>query len=502
MLFNFDDGHGAQALDQNQLARRLQFSVATGCAVSPGTNDLTVQVSAGGVIFDGASVSVSAQDNVALASPDSADPRKDVVYVDGTGDVKVATGTPEPAQPPGQIRRDTFRPAPPDLAAMNAVVLAEVWVSAQASDIVADDISDRRLFADAAFRNVKSESVSTDSATSTGLSASLAPPSSENLIAQKTPFSWTAIDWEDKGGAIIDGSANPDNAQAGYVGVIPGSVFGNPLDNWYFFWSGDNPSDILLSTAPTLWPSKSDVTYQGVLIERDNLSVTASHLASPWPVLDPKNDRINLYYHRGAGGLPGQVTDLATIPLSGDGTNASRDQLVIKSQLNGRFDAQERSYLAVERTANGYVGVYNGRDQDDFLNAPGIAVARSVDGREWTVEPTPAFDGMQFGSFDPQKNNGGIPGLFRLGGELHVTYYDVDAGEARVLPFSQRHTATFAEGETVMGLPSWDTTGGSGTPVINEVVAYGGYLYLLYHLHDGGGASEIGVKRANLGDLA
>jgi len=161
MLFNFDDGHGAQALDQNQLARRLQFSVATGCAVSPGTNDLTVQVSAGGVIFDGASVSVSAQDNVTLASPDSADPRKDVVYVDGTGDVKVATGTPEPAQPAGQIRRDTFRPAPPDLAAMNAVVLAEVWVSAQASDIVADDISDRRLFADAAFRNVKSESVST-----------------------------------------------------------------------------------------------------------------------------------------------------------------------------------------------------------------------------------------------------------------------------------------------------------------------------------------------------
>jgi len=192
MLFNFDDGHGAQALDQNQLARRLQFSVATGCAVSPGTNDLTVQVSAGGVIFDGASVSVSAQDNVALASPDSADPRKDVVYVDGTGDVKVATGTPEPAQPPGQIRRDTFRPAPPDLAAMNAVVLAEVWVSAQASDIVADDISDRRLFADAAFRNVKSESVSTTTLTVDGDDGVGVPDTSTVMSLEFG--SWTTAD--------------------------------------------------------------------------------------------------------------------------------------------------------------------------------------------------------------------------------------------------------------------------------------------------------------------
>lgn len=164
-MFDTDDGMGAQALDQNQLARRLQFSVAEGCAVSPGTNDLTVQVDAGEVIFDGASVSVAAQDNVALTSPDSADPRKDVVYVDTNGDIQIATGTPEPTQPAGQIRRDTYRPAPPDLAAMNAAVLAEVWVSAQASDIVVDDISDRRLFADAAFRNVESESVSTDDQT-------------------------------------------------------------------------------------------------------------------------------------------------------------------------------------------------------------------------------------------------------------------------------------------------------------------------------------------------
>ncbi|WP_049987130.1 hypothetical protein [Halobellus rufus] len=162
MPYSTNDLEGTQALDQNQLARRLQFSVAEGCAVSPGTNDLTVEVEAGEVIFDGASVSVSAQDNVALASPDSADPRKDVVYVDGNGDAQIATGTPEPAQPAGQIRRDTYRPAPPDLAAMNAVVLAEVWISAQTTDVAAADIFDRRLFADAAFRNVESESLSTD----------------------------------------------------------------------------------------------------------------------------------------------------------------------------------------------------------------------------------------------------------------------------------------------------------------------------------------------------
>jgi len=159
-----NDGDGQQALDVNQLIRRLQYAVKNGCAISPGTNDLTVQVAAGAAVFDGSAISVSAQNNVSLAAADPDDPRKDVVYLDGNGTLRVATGIPEPAQPSDQIRRATYRPAPPDLSATDAVVLAEVWVPAGANDIVADDISDRRLFADAAFRDVTADSINTDEA--------------------------------------------------------------------------------------------------------------------------------------------------------------------------------------------------------------------------------------------------------------------------------------------------------------------------------------------------
>lgn len=154
-MSEIQDLWGYGALDHNGLVNRLQFSVKSGCAVSPGTNDLTVQCDAGEVIHDGNSVSVAAQDNVALAAADGSNPRKDVVYVDGTGTLQVATGTAEAAKPSGQTHRDTYRPAPPDLSATAAVVLAEVWVPAGAVDIAAGDVSDRWLDADAAFQSVE-----------------------------------------------------------------------------------------------------------------------------------------------------------------------------------------------------------------------------------------------------------------------------------------------------------------------------------------------------------
>lgn len=148
MTINFEDKDGAQALDQEQFASRWQFSVQSGCEVSPGTDDMTVQVASGSIFFDGDSVDVAAQDNVPLAASDSTYPRKDVVYLDGNGDLQVATGGAEAAVPTGEVRFKTRRPAPPDLSATAATVVAEVWVPAGASDISSADVRDRRQEAD------------------------------------------------------------------------------------------------------------------------------------------------------------------------------------------------------------------------------------------------------------------------------------------------------------------------------------------------------------------
>jgi len=154
---NIDDGDGVQALDYNQVADRWQYSVREGCAVSVGSGALEADVANGSVIHDGDVVSVAGQ-TVSLEAADTL-PRKDVVYVDGGGTVLVATGVAERAQPPGEVRAGTYRPAPQDLSATAAVVLAEVWVAGDASDITSADIRDRRQFADLSVREVDATSV-------------------------------------------------------------------------------------------------------------------------------------------------------------------------------------------------------------------------------------------------------------------------------------------------------------------------------------------------------
>ena len=145
MADNIQNGFGAQALDIEGIYRAFGGNyVESGVTPSVGTNAFEVDISSGSVTVDGTTgVSVSAQ-TVTLNTADS-DPRKDVVYIDGTGTAQVATGTAAPAQPTGETRRDTYQPQPPDLSATVAVPVAEVWVPGGASDITTGDISERKL---------------------------------------------------------------------------------------------------------------------------------------------------------------------------------------------------------------------------------------------------------------------------------------------------------------------------------------------------------------------
>lgn len=161
MTLTFNDGDGAQALEHNQTADRWRFTVVTGCSVSPGTNDMTLQITAGAAIFDGTRVAVAAQDNVALNPADSSNPRKDVAYLDTNGDLQVSTGTPEEAKPTDNTRFQTRRPAPNDLSGTDAVVVAEVWVADGASDITSSDIRDRRQLANLILEDLDAQLVET-----------------------------------------------------------------------------------------------------------------------------------------------------------------------------------------------------------------------------------------------------------------------------------------------------------------------------------------------------
>lgn len=150
-MFSLEIGDGADALTFNQILQFLRgYAVVSGagggCQVTVGTGAMEVDVASGTVIHGGSAVSVTATTKTLAAGGDL--PRKDTIWVDGTGTVNVTQGTEAAAKPQNATREDTFQPEPDDLTGSNAVVLAVVWVASDYTDLAgAADIQDRRVMA-------------------------------------------------------------------------------------------------------------------------------------------------------------------------------------------------------------------------------------------------------------------------------------------------------------------------------------------------------------------
>ena len=149
------DGDGLHALDETQQHRRGDgYGVVDpgsgACEVTVNSGVLaqsdTLTVASGDVLVSGTTFSLATQ-TLSLNSASETNPRRDVVYVDTSGAVQVAKGTPEAVDPSGQslTRFEFYRPAPPDLASTDGAVLAEVWIPTGASSIQSADVRDRRL---------------------------------------------------------------------------------------------------------------------------------------------------------------------------------------------------------------------------------------------------------------------------------------------------------------------------------------------------------------------
>lgn len=109
------------------------FGVAMGLAVSPGSG-LTLSVAAGRCYLDNGTRKVfSTTTSVTLATASTAYARKDVIYIDSAGVIRVQQGTPASS------------PAEPSIPS-TAIKLAVVTVPKNASSITASNISDARQF--------------------------------------------------------------------------------------------------------------------------------------------------------------------------------------------------------------------------------------------------------------------------------------------------------------------------------------------------------------------
>jgi len=145
MPYDVDIGDGADALGQNQLTDALDGTYwVSGWDATLGTGDLEVDIAAGSGAVDGTDVSTGSTQTIDFTGdPDSTDPHKAVIYVDATGTVQKALGTPQPVDPSGEIRFRTYNPSPP--ASVSGVVVAEVWLAAGETVLKSADVRDRRV---------------------------------------------------------------------------------------------------------------------------------------------------------------------------------------------------------------------------------------------------------------------------------------------------------------------------------------------------------------------
>lgn len=144
MVFEYQIGHGADALFWNQIIDAFNETYwSSGFDASTGGGSFEVDLTSGSGVVNGSSVSSGSQ-TVTLNSSDP-DPRKDAIYINDTGNAQTLTGTAVAATPTGEVRANTYQPAPPDANGITGFVVAEVWIPGGASDITSSDIRDRRL---------------------------------------------------------------------------------------------------------------------------------------------------------------------------------------------------------------------------------------------------------------------------------------------------------------------------------------------------------------------
>ena len=145
----YENREGIQAANDNRVVEALQGNyVEEGLEVSADGTDMELDVASGTVVQGNEEHGIGAT-TVTVPDNNEDNPRKDIIYVDDTQSVSIATGASESSEPALEDVDSVFhtaRPSPPSLVNQDGVVvLAEVWVESSATEIESDDLRDRRL---------------------------------------------------------------------------------------------------------------------------------------------------------------------------------------------------------------------------------------------------------------------------------------------------------------------------------------------------------------------
>jgi len=335
-------------------------------------------------------------------------------------------------------------------------------------------------------------SLNTDYAENKNQSGIEIPTVNQTLQSQRSTFAWDKINWADWGEPQINGDNYP-NGEAGFASLIHGpTAFDNPIDEWYVYWSEDSGQAIRLHTTDSLW---SEWTEYGIVFDTNDHNT--NQIATPWVIIDPNRDRVNLYYHYLEGGGR-QPSSLATADGSGDGTSFTRviDEIA-NDNTNAGFNRDYHSYFKCVNIGGIFYGAYFSADG----NGSGIGTAWSRDGEYFVTEGC-AFGNRQWQDYDAQGAYGGFPTPVEINNEVYLLYSDYGTGNSHALRWEDRLKSVDQSGDVVYSAPDWDID--NRTVVFGDWAVDDGHLVMIYHLHETGGgkARDIGMARVPLGEVS
>jgi len=217
-------GQGYHALYHNiQVRRAYGYGVISGGVVSPGSDgNVSVDVSGGTALYDGAVESTPAKTSLTLSEPDGNDPRKDIIVYDGNDVIDISgTANPVDTAQSTATRFETYQPSPPDGTSQEMVVLAEVWVAPESETTDSVDINDLRTDPEIRTNAVKAPEA-TIGGVKIGQQIDGQIPASQTVASGETVMIPDGYGLTVAGPMTVDGDVDVD----GTLTVAPGPVSG------------------------------------------------------------------------------------------------------------------------------------------------------------------------------------------------------------------------------------------------------------------------------------
>jgi hypothetical protein len=248
-----------------------------------------------------------------------------------------------------------------------------------------------------------------------------------------------------------------------------GEHLDDALAEWYLYYAPhENPGGISLMYADSLDGPWTEYAANPVIANIWSPHYSVNHVSSPDAIWNAQESTLFVYFHGG--------NDKTRFATTDDGVTFTYGGVAVDNAMGGT-STTETSYGRVfehpDTTSTFQYGMFY--MENTTANSRRIRLAESVDGRSWTVRPTPV---VTPGSLDAGNVSAG--NLWEWGGQLYVIYH---ASSKKI--FARPIDATLTTvGAPVLLYQASGVEPDTGRVASPEIVTEGDTTYLFYEKGD------------------